>query len=296
MIDKLEMFIALAQERHFGRAAKLCNVAQPSLSAAIMQLEEQLGVQLVFRGTRFQGLTPEGARVLEWARRIVGDARTMRDEMLSLRKGLSGNLRLGVIPTAMPMVSDLTSPFLFQHPNVKVTILARSSAEIMQGIEELTLDGGITYLDNEPLGRVTQVPLYSEFYCLFVGKNHPLAWEKHVTWADLAGLNLCLLTGDMQNRRIINQYLAEAGLDVLPNVESNSTIVLITHVLTGKWASILPRKLADLFSDSGTACAIPIIAPEAEHLVGLIAAHREPHTPLIAKLLDAARKLGRVKL
>ena len=128
MIDKLEMFIALAQERHFGRAAKLCNVAQPSLSAAIMQLEEQLGVQLVFRGTRFQGLTPEGARVLEWGRRIVGDARTMRDEMQSLRKGLSGNLRLGVIPTAMPMVSDLTSPFLSQHPNVKVTILARSSA------------------------------------------------------------------------------------------------------------------------------------------------------------------------
>ncbi|MFB0993244.1 MAG: LysR family transcriptional regulator, partial [Paracoccaceae bacterium] len=144
MIDKLEMFIALAQERHFGRAAQLCSVAQPTLSSAIMLLEEQLGVQLVFRGTRFQGLTPEGARVLEWARRIVEDARAMRDEMRSLRFGLSGNLRLGVIPTAMPMVADLTSPFIARHPNVRVTVFSRSSAEIIQGLEELSIDAGIT--------------------------------------------------------------------------------------------------------------------------------------------------------
>ena len=69
MIDKLEMFIALANERHFGRAAEVCRVTQPSLSSAIRQLEDQLGVQLVFRGSRFQGLTPEGQRVLDLARR-----------------------------------------------------------------------------------------------------------------------------------------------------------------------------------------------------------------------------------
>ena len=75
MIDKLEMFIALAQERHFGRAAEACGVTQPTLSSAIRQLEDQLGVQLVFRGSRYQGLTPEGQRVLDWGRRIVGDMR-----------------------------------------------------------------------------------------------------------------------------------------------------------------------------------------------------------------------------
>jgi len=78
MIDKLEMFIALANERHFGRAAEAVGVTQPSLSSAIKQLEDQLGVQLVFRGARFQGLTPEGQRVLDWALRIVGDTRTLR--------------------------------------------------------------------------------------------------------------------------------------------------------------------------------------------------------------------------
>lgn len=294
MIDKLEMFIALAHERHFGRAAEACRVTQPTLSSAIKQLEDQLGVQLVFRGSRFQGLTPEGQRVLDWARRIVGDARAMRDEMRSVRSGLSGNLRLGVIPTALPMVAELTAPFTQKHPNVRVTVLSRTSAEILTGIERLDLDAGITYLDNEPLGRVTQVPLYTEFYRFCCAPGAILAGRAQVTWAELAEVPLCLLTGDMQNRRIVNQRLAEAGITVVPSVESNSTITLIAHVMSGRWASVLPKKLADLFASTGKVCAIPIVAPEAEHLVGLIAAHREPHTPILAALLDAARRVADV--
>ena len=81
MIDKLEFFIALARERHFGRAAEACGVTQPTLSAGIKQLEDTLGVMLVQRGSRFQGLTPEGEHVLDWARRIVGDTRAMRQEI-----------------------------------------------------------------------------------------------------------------------------------------------------------------------------------------------------------------------
>jgi len=77
MIDKLEMFMILAREGHFGRAAEAYGVTQPTLSSAIRALEESLGVQLVWRGARYQGLTPEGQRVLEHARRIVGEARAM---------------------------------------------------------------------------------------------------------------------------------------------------------------------------------------------------------------------------
>ena len=76
MIDKLEFILALAREQHFGRAAETCGVTQPTLSAGVKQLEEQMGVLLVNRGSRFQGFTPEGERVLDWARRIVGDTRT----------------------------------------------------------------------------------------------------------------------------------------------------------------------------------------------------------------------------
>lgn len=294
MIDKLEMFIALANERHFGRAAESLGITQPSLSGAIKQLEDQLGVQLVFRGSRFKGLTPEGQRVLDWALKIVGDARTMREEMRTLRRGVSGNLRIGVIPTALPVIARLTAPFLDRNPNVDLTILSRTSTEILDGIERLELDAGITYLDNEPLGRVVKVPMYRESYGLLVAEGTPLAQRTTVRWEEAALEPLCLLTGDMQNRRIVNQHLAEAGAHVRALVESNSTIVLIAHVATGRWASIVPMTLAGMFLQGPGLVAIPMTDPDASHLVGLIAGHRETHTPVLASLLDEARRVSEV--
>ncbi len=291
MIDKLEMFIALARERHFGRAAEACRVTQPTLSSAIRQLEDQLGVQLVFRGSRFQGLTPEGQRVLDWAIRIAGDMRSLKDEMRSVRAGLSGNLRIGVIPTALPMVAELTEPFTARHPNVRITILSRTSAEILAGIDTLTLDAGITYLDNEPLGRVSQVPLYAEFYRYLCAPGTALAARARVTWADVAEQPLCLLTADMQNRRIINQHLSSAGAKAVAMVESNSAIALIAHVLTATWASVVPMRLAGMFA-TDRLVSIPIVEPEAEHLVGLITARHDPQTPVLSALLEEAGRLG----
>ncbi|MFN7026440.1 MAG: LysR family transcriptional regulator, partial [Pseudorhizobium sp.] len=130
MIDKLEFFIALARERHFGRAAEESGISQPSLSAAIRQLEDQLGVILVVRGSRYQGLTPEGQRVLEWAKRIVGDARTMREEMRSAKAGLSGHIRLAAIPTALAMIPRLTEPFQARHPDVTFSVVSRNSLQV----------------------------------------------------------------------------------------------------------------------------------------------------------------------
>ena len=127
MIDKLEFLLALAREKHFGRAAEACGVTQPTLSAGVKQIEEQMGVLLVRRGSRFQGFTPEGERVLDWARRIVGDTRNMREEINSLRLGLSGRLRIAAIPTALAMVAALTTPYRERHPNVQFTILSRTS-------------------------------------------------------------------------------------------------------------------------------------------------------------------------
>ena len=292
MIDKLEMFIALANERHFGRAAEVCGVTQPTLSSAIRQLEDQLGVQLVFRGSRFQGLTPEGTRVLDWARRIVSDMRALKAEMKVVRSGLSGTVRIGVIPTALPMVAELTAPFIARHPNVRVSILSRTSVEILAEIESLELDAGITYLDNEPLGRVAQVPLYTEFYRLLCAPGTALAGRAQVSWAEVAEQPLCLLTSDMQNRRIVNQHLAEAGAAVVPQVESNSTIALIAHVMTGRWASVVPTKLAGM-ALAGGLVAVPIVEPEAEHLIGLVMARRDPLTPVLAALLAEAERLQR---
>ena len=154
MIDKLEFVLALAREKHFGRAAEACGVTQPTLSAGVKQIEEQMGVLLVNRGSRFRGFTPEGERVLDWARRIVGDSRAMREEINSLRHGLSGRLRIAAIPTALAMVTALTTPYRERHPNVQFTIWSRNSIEILELLENLEIDAGITYVGNEPIGRV----------------------------------------------------------------------------------------------------------------------------------------------
>ena len=291
MIDQLEFFIALARMRHFGRAAEECGVTQPTLSAAIRQLEDRLGVVLVQRSSRYQGLTPEGQRVLEWARRIVADARTMREEMRAARKGLSGHVQLAVIPTALAMVQKLIEPFQDQHPDVTFSVLSRTSLQVLNLLENLKIDVGITYLDNEPLGRVSTVPLYAEGYHLIMASGAPLADRKTVPWRELAALRLCLLTADMQNRRIIVQHMADAGVTPKPTLESNSIAVLYSHVRTGKWASIMPRNVAESFGVSQKIRTIPIVEPVARHMVGVVAPHREPHTPLVSALLHEARGL-----
>lgn len=291
MIDKLEMLIALAREEHFGRAAEAQGVTQPTLSAGIKQLEDQLGVMLVWRGSRYRGLTPEGQRTLDWARRIVGDSRALRQEMRAAREGLSGDLRLAVIPTALTLVADLTDGFTAAHPNVRFSVQARTSAEILALLENLQIDAGLTYLENEPLGRVTAVPIYSERYVLVARAGHELL-SGPVKWADLGDVPLCLLTPDMQNRRIINQHLAQAGVAITPRIESTSVVVLVSHVARSDWVTILPVRAAEIFLKGDDLGSVPLINPDARHAVGLIAPHREPFTPVLAALLDRARSIS----
>ncbi len=291
MIDKLEMLIALAREEHFGRAAESIGVTQPSLSGGIKQLEAQLGVQLVWRGSRYGGLTPEGQRALEWARRIVGDARSLRQEMRAVHEGLSGTLRIAVIPTALTVAARLTGAFCAAHPGVNVSVLSRSSVEILQMIEGLEADAGVTYLDNEPLGRMVTVPLYSEEYHLVCPVGSPLAGREVVAWEDLGAEPLCLLTPDMQNRRIVNQMLFDAGVAPEVRVESNSTVVLMSHVEDGGWSTILPRETAMFLAAGRDVRCVPIRQGRAAHSVGLIAPWREPHTPVLEALIDAGRSL-----
>jgi DNA-binding transcriptional LysR family regulator len=292
MIDKLDFILALAREKHFGRAAEACGVTQPTLSAGVKQLEEQMGVLLVNRGSRFQGFTPEGERVLEWARRIVGDTRAMREEIKALRLGLSGQLRLAAIPTALAMIAALTTPYRERHPNVRFTIYSRTSIEILGLLENLEIDAGVTYLDNEPLGRVNAVPLYHERYRLLTSADAPLGNRDSVTWAEVAQVPLCLLTPDMQNRRIIDGLLRGAGGESRPTLESDSMILLFSHVRTGRWASVMPAKLAETLGLTDTIRAIPITKPEAVHTIGLVVPSREPMTPTTAALVLEAQRLA----
>ncbi len=297
MIDKLEFLIALARERHFGRAAEACGVSQPTLSSAIRQLEDILGAPLVERGSRFKGFTAEGERALEWARRIVGDTRSLKEDLVSMRRGLVGHLKLAVIPTALPMVSRLTTAFTERWPDVKMSIFSRNSSEALRLLENLEIDACLTYLDNEPLGRVATVPLYRERYHLVTGADGPLRsalkGRDTITWREVGRIPLCLLTPDMQNRRIIDHLLAEVGQTAQAKLESNSIMVLAAHVRTGRWSSVMPRILAEALGLSDPSIAIlPIVEPEADHTIGLVTTARELRPPLVEALAVEARRLA----
>ncbi|MCC5959117.1 MAG: LysR family transcriptional regulator [Rhodobacteraceae bacterium] len=294
MLDKLEMFIAVAREGHFGRAASSLGITQPSLSNGIKHLEEQLGVQLVFRGSRYGGLTPEGQTALVWARRIVGDTRQLKEEMRFKRHGLAGRLRIAVIPTALTWAARLAAKFCEKHPNVRLTILSRTSIEILSMLDNLDVDAGISYLDNEPMGRVSTEALYEERYLLVCGAASPFAGRDAVGWDELQGERLCLLTPDMQNRRIINRNFADANVTPETWVEANSTVVLMAMVAEGGWMTVMPEDSARFLASGKAVSTIPLHGAAAPHVVGLVAPWREPHTPVLEALLREARGLSAV--
>ena len=289
MLDKLAFLVALSRERHFGRAAQACGVAQPTLSAGLKQLETTLGVLLVHRSGRFGGFTPEGERVLAWASRIVADAGAMRDEVRALREGLSGHLRLAVVPTALPSDARLTTKLRQRHPQVMFAVRSCPSAEVLAAVENLQADAGITYVETDGLGRVRTIRLYEERYRLLTAAPH-FAGRRSVTWAELAALPLSLLTGDMQNRRIIDARLLRAGGLPTPVLESNSMIVLMTHVQTGAWASVLPAMIADGWGVQDPVWSIAIADDQPPPVIGLIYPQRDPLLPLTSALVTLAER------
>ncbi len=292
IIRQLLYLDALAREKHFRRAAEACHVSQPTLSAAIVQLEEELGVMIVERGRRFQGLTKEGEAVLARARRILAEADLMKEEIAELREGVSGRIRLGAIPTALPMIAHITAPFSARYPAVSLTVLSLTSQEIQERIDNFELDVGLTYLDNEPLDRVISKPIYQESYVLLTREDGPFGARETIGWSEAAELKLCLLTGDMQNRRIIDGIFRSVGASPRPVIETNSIFNLVSHAGIEGIASIVSLQLLEFFGIPVGTKALSLVEPEAQRTIGLIVADRQPFAPLARNLLMMTRPVS----
>lgn len=295
LIRQFQYLVALARERHFARAAAACHVTQPTLSSGIKQLEESLGVLVVERGQRFRGLTPEGERVLAWARRITADVQSLRQDVDATRGELSGRLRVGVIPSALPMISMLTAPFADRYPGTSITLISLTSRAIERSLEEFEIDAGVTYLDDEPLGRVDIVSLYNERYVLVTPARSPIGAKARetVTWHEAASLPLCLLTTDMRHRRIIDGHFREAGVAPTPRVEADSMEAVCAHVRHGVLSGVLPHAALSILGDvpGPSLRVIPLIEPAATHAVGLVTLDRDPPTPIAAAFRQIAREI-----
>ena len=285
VLKQFRYLVALAQEQHFGRAAMRCGVSQPTLSTALRGLEDELGVPLIRRGQRFIDFTAEGRRVLEWAERILADQDAMVQELSEMRGDLRGRLRIGIVPTAVPVVARLTAPFCAAHPHVTVSARSQSSVEIQKGLDDFEIELGITYLDNEPVLRARALPLYREHYSLLVPADAAIADRDRARWAEAAALKLCLLSSDMQNRRIIDSAFEAAGHHPEPQIETNSVSALALHVQTGRWSSIVPSHLLTILGVPDGTKALPLVEPEIARQIGVVVAEREPTAPTAKALL-----------
>jgi DNA-binding transcriptional LysR family regulator len=280
-LRQFEYLIALARERHFGRAAEACHVSQPSLSAAIRKLERELGLPLVHRHQRYNDLTTEGHTLLPWVQQTVATVEALRTEATRLRQQLSGTLRIGVIPTALPAISLVTGALLDQHPQTRVEVRSLSSIEIGRMLASHDLDAGITYLDNEPLGAVTATPIYHERYIFLTSNTEPAG--DTIEWRELADVPLCLLTPDMQNRRIVNAALTAAGISAAPRVEANSITALLAFARAGRPCVMAHTWLALHGLPPGMR-ALALTKPEITHTIGLVTQDANLQAPIVRAL------------
>jgi DNA-binding transcriptional LysR family regulator len=287
-IRQLRYLVALARERHFARAAEACGVAQPTLSAGLRHLEEGLGVLIVERGNRFKGLTPEGERVLGWAQRILADCDALEQELVGARRSMQGRITLGVIPSALFMVAPLTAALLQRQPGLSVRLLSSSSTDIQRGLDEFEMHAGVTYLDNEPLSHVRGLALYEERYVLLTAAWRGLDEAHSIGWAEAARLPLCLLTPEMQNRRIVDAAFATAGARPAPLLETDSMAAMVAHVREAGLAAVAPERLVERLGLEPGLVQVPLDSPQVTQRVGLVVPDREPVPPFVTALWAAA--------
>lgn len=289
LVRQLEYLVALARERHFGRAAQLCHVSQPTLSGAIGKLESNLGVMIVMRGRRFEGFTDEGARVVRWAHRILAERDALLADVDRMHGGITATVRIGAVPTAIPATPLVTERFSVHNPLAGVQIEALSSREITRRLAEFELDAGVTYLDDETPPGMHRVELYRERYLLLVDAAHPTAAGNVVEWETAAKLPLCVLTAEMRNRRILDATMASVGERIQPAVETDNVGALYAYVATRRLPSIVAHTWLHAFGVPSGMCVRPLREIRPRPVVGLVSSDRTPGSIIAEALADSLR-------
>ena len=192
-LKDLRYLVAVADQRHFGRAASRCFVSQPTLSAQLKKLEQALGVQLIERAPNNVSLTPAGEEIVARARRILEAS----DEMVALarnhRDPLSGRLRLALLPTIGPYLLPNIAPLIRrQLPRVQLRLYEYQTDAMLEKLHAGELDMGILALPVEHAGLEVR-ELYREPFVVALPEQHPLAGRDSLRVADLKGTSLLLL-------------------------------------------------------------------------------------------------------
>ena len=289
---KYRYLIALSREKHFGRAAASCNVSPSTLSAAISDLENEIGYAVVERGKQFSGFTPEGLLLLDYALRVSDSLTTLEQELSARRGKLTGHLRIGVIPTALTAIAFLSELFYKKYPEVTLEVLSHSTTDILNRLTKFELDAGIIYQGESYAESLTLTPLWQEPHVLITPATEQFKGRTSATWEEASKLRLCLLTPDMKNRQIIDSIFRAAGCEVHPHLETNAIVSILAHTTTGVWSSILPKSVIEMIGAPQGTVALPLTQPTRTWEIGLATLKRDPMPPILTALIDEAKHLN----
>ena len=287
VLASFRYLVALNQHRHFGRAAEACHITQPALSNALRALEAEYGVVIVKRARQFSGFTEEGEQVLTTARRMLQENALLTQELQSQAGQPRGRLRIGAVPTAIPVATRFAVLLRQTYPGIQPEVLALSSQAIELGLEQLTLDLGLGYLERagHSLQRLHQ---YDERYFLLSRRERSrpssaaqAVWGEPVTWAEAAQWPLCLLTPEMHNRRLVDGAFQQAGVAPVPAMETNAVSALSVCVQAGQMASILPGALVAPLTQHPDLQIQPLVSPLLATPVGWLCLTVELSGPVV---------------
>ena len=267
---KLRYLNALATEANFSRAAAVCKVAQPTLSKAIRQLETELGVQIVRRDPQFGGLTQEGEIVLAWARRIIADTDSLREDLREAGKSFSGVLRLGILPVTFPLMTVFTSRFSKLHPRVNLKVTDYDAPEIVRAFKKGDIDLAVTYVGDYPGPAGRSHVLFEEEYELVIGKASKFAPRKNLVWSDIDRMPLCSLP---PSTRVFSPDVVRLLDDLLKrtrHIITTSILMVMEHVRTGEWATVLPKTIRISLAEEHKIVAIPLPKTDLTPSIGIV--------------------------
>ena len=294
-IRQFRYLVAVAEERHFGRAAQRCNVTQPSLSSGIKQLELELGVPIFLRGRgqRFHGLTAEGERVAVWSRAVLAYCDAMRKEVAMMQNDLTGHLRIGAMPSMSPVLPFLIETVRAKYPGVRVDVQFIGNEAMKLGLNNFALDVALTYLDKADLGRKNTLPIYTEQLSLLVPDRPAFQNRKTITWKEVAQLPLAMLRPTMHERRFVDQVFKSIGCSPVPRVESESILHLMFQAQFAELCTIIPSHFAHAPGLHRGTLALPIVEPIVSQVVGLFWAEGEIVLPMANAFVSIVRKLDK---
>jgi LysR family hydrogen peroxide-inducible transcriptional activator len=240
-LKDLRYLVALAELRHFGRAATRCHVSQPTLSSQLKKLEESLGVLLIERAPHNVCLTAAGEAVVARARRILEAS----DEVVQLarthRDPLAGRVRLALLPTIGPYLLPRVAPAVRRAlPRLELQLYEYRTAPMLERLAAGELDVGLLALPVEAPGCETRA-LYSEAFTVALPEHHPLAGRKSLKVGDLEGETLLLLEDGHCLRDQALEVCSRAGTRDAPDFRATSLETLRQMVATGAGVTLLPE-------------------------------------------------------